>query len=95
MENHLYWKDPVGVLLRCVDEVESHKVMSEIHTGVCGGHLYWIAITNKILRADYYWPTLFSNVFAKVRACTECQKFADKQKLLPLPLIPISVDAPF
>ena len=76
--NHLYWKDLVGVLLRFVDEVESQKVISEIHAGVCGGNLYWKATANKILKAGYYWPTIFSDVFAKFRACTECQKFSSK-----------------
>ena len=62
---------------------------------MCGGYLYWRATAKKILRAGYYWPTLFSDVFAKVRSCVECQKFAGKQKLLPLPLIPILVGVPF
>ena len=95
MDGNLYWKDPIGVLLKCIDEIESQRIMTEVHAGVCGGHLYWKATANRILRAGYYWPTLFSDVFSKVRACIECQKFVGKQKLLPLPLIPISVDTPF
>ena len=95
MENNLYWKDSIGVLLKCVDEFESQIIMKEVHAGVYGGHLYWKATTNKILRIVYYWPTLFSDIYAKVRACIECQKFAGKHKLLPLPLIPISVESPF
>lgn len=43
LEDNLYWKDPVGVLLRCVDEAESQEIMTEIHARVCGGHLYWRA----------------------------------------------------
>jgi hypothetical protein len=31
----------------------------------------------------------------KVRACLECQLFVGKQKLSPLPLKPIKVEAPF
>ena len=66
-----------------------------MHKGACGGHLYWKSTTNKILRVGYYWPTLFSDVYKKVRACLECQKFVGKEKLHSLPLKPISIEAPF
>ena len=56
---------------------------------------YWKAIAYKILRAGYYWPSLFADVYQQVRACVPCQKFAGKQKLLSLPLKPIAVNAPF
>lgn len=51
--------------------------------------------SNKILRASYYWPSLYSDVFAKVCACENCQNFARKEKLTPLPLKPISVKYSF
>jgi hypothetical protein len=95
MNQSLFWKDPGGMLLKCIDEEESHKVISEFHKGECGGHHFWKATTYKILRVGYYWPTLFTNVFSKVRACVECQIFFGKQKLKPLPLNPIVVNGPF
>jgi hypothetical protein len=70
-------------------------VMAEMHKGACGGHLYWKSTINKILRAGYYWPTMFSDVYKKVRDFLECQKFARKEKLHSLPLKPISIEAPF
>ena len=48
-----------------------------------------------MLRAGYYWPSLFLDVYQHVRACIPCQKFDGKQKLLPLPLNSIVVNAPF
>ena len=89
MENNLYWKDPTGILLKCVDEEEAQRIMTEMHAGACGGHMYSKSIVNKILKAGYYWPTLFSDVYAKIRACIPCKKFEGKHKLLPLPLIQI------
>ena len=91
----LYWKDPGGILLKCLERYEIDSVIAEMHSGMCGGHKYWKATAFKILRAGYYWPTLFSDVFQQVRSCVECQKFAGKQKLQSLPLKPISVDGPF
>jgi hypothetical protein len=49
----------------------------------------------KILRAGYYWPVLFSDIFAQVRACEPCQKFSAKHKLISLPLKPIIAHRPF
>ena len=66
--------------------------MTKMHKGACGGHLYWKSTTNKILRACYYWPTLFTDVYHKVRACLECEK---NFGFLSLPLNPISTEAPF
>jgi hypothetical protein len=47
------------------------------------------------LWAGFYWPTLFANTYKQVSACHECQVFEGKRKLLPLPLKPIFVEAPF
>jgi hypothetical protein len=94
-ENQLYWKDPLGFLLVCLVESETPRVIEEFHEGVCGGHHAWRATAYKILRARYYWPKLFSDVNAKVRACNPCQIFAGKQKLPALPLVPVKTEAPF
>jgi hypothetical protein len=91
----LFWKDPNGFLLRCVDEKEAEQFFYDLHHGVCGGHHHWKATAFKILRAGYYWPVLFSDIFSQVRACEPCQKFAGKQKLMSLPLKPIVTHGPF
>ena len=62
-EHNLFWKDPIGILLRCVDEEEVDAITTEMHEGVCGEHHYWKATALKILRAGYYWPKIFSDVF--------------------------------
>lgn len=50
----LYWKDPSGVLLRCIDKDESIQIMSQFHSSDCGGHHYWKTKNHKILRVGYY-----------------------------------------
>jgi len=32
------WRNPDGVILRCVNELESKRLMIEFHSGFCGGH---------------------------------------------------------
>ena len=95
MNGALYWKDPNGVLLNFLVEEEAKQVMEDFHKGDCGGHLFWKTTTNKILRAEYYWPTLFSDVYKTVTSCHECQIFQGKRKLQPLPLKPVEVSALF
>jgi hypothetical protein len=91
----LGWKNPDGVILRCVDDVESKKLMDEFHGGFCGGHFAAKTTTHKILRAGYYWPTIFSDIHHFVRKCEPCQLFTGKKKLAALPLQPVVVEAPF
>ena len=76
-------------------ENDADKIKHEFPEGECGGHLYWKSTAKKILRAGYYWPTLFQDVHKMIIACHKCQIFEGKRKLLPLPLQPINVEAPF
>jgi hypothetical protein len=75
MESQLYWKYPLGFLLRCLVESEMERVINKFHEGVCGGHHAWRATTYKILRDGYYWPKIFTDVNAKVRAVTPVNYF--------------------
>lgn len=67
LNENLLWKDASGVLLNFLLKNEVNRVMQEFHEGDRGGHLYWKTTANKILRAGFYWPTLFSNT--KRRLC--------------------------
>eukprot|EP00253_Pinus_taeda_P019170 PITA_19170 len=95
LDSALFWKYPGGMLLNCLVEEEAKRVVEDFHRGNCGGHLFWKTTANKILRAGYYWPSLFSDVYNAIKNCHECQIFHGKQKLQPLPLKPIEVSAPF
>jgi hypothetical protein len=94
-DNLLFWKNPTGILLRCINQEESAKIMTEFHNSECGGHHYWKTTTHKILRVGYYWPSLFSDVCKFVKTCDKCQRFAGKQQLKSLPLKPVVVTGPF
>eukprot|EP00253_Pinus_taeda_P029148 PITA_29148 len=74
---------------------ETNSIMKEFHVGDCGGHLYWKSTADKILRAGYYWPSLFVDVKKFVVSCHKCQIFEGKRKSLPLPLKTISTEKPF
>jgi len=95
VDNVLFWKNHEGILLSCLTKDETDKVLKEFHAGHCGGHLYWKSTADKILRARFYWPSLFVDVNKFVVSCHKCQIFEGKRKLLPLPLKPISTERPF
>ena len=69
--------------------------MFDFHSSLCEGHYSWKTTAHKILRAGYYWPTLFPDVYRGIRACIKCHKFSGKQQLKSLPLKYMVVSAPF
>ena len=95
LDKALYWKNFVGILLKFLLEEDADRIMHDFHEAECGGHLYWKTTANKILRAGFYWPTLFPDIHKLVVTCHKCQIFDGKRKLFPLPLHPISVETPF
>jgi hypothetical protein len=95
LDNSLSWKDPGGILLRCLLEDDVKRAIKEFHKGDCGGHHYWKTTAHKILRAGYYWLTIFVDVYKEVSSCHECQIFDGRRKMHPLPLKSISVEEPF
>ena len=54
LDRKLYWKEPKGVLLNCVDEQEQKRLIEEFQAGECRGHHYWKATINKIMRVEFY-----------------------------------------
>ena len=50
------------VLLKCVDEIESKRILRDMHEGVCGGHYMAKTTAHKVLRASFWWPK-FSKMF--------------------------------
>ena len=79
----LFKRNYDSVLLRCLEKTEAEKVLQELHDGPAGGHYVGEATTHKILRAGYYWPTLFKDSYNYVRKCQVCQTAAGKQKSHP------------
>jgi len=69
-----------GVLLRCLKREDTDKVLKELHDGPAGGHFAGNTTTHKILRDNYYWPTLFKDAHTHIRNCKTCQISARKEK---------------
>jgi hypothetical protein len=76
-------------------EDEIKHAIKEFHKGDYGGNHYWKTIVHNILRVGFYWPNIFSDVYKEVSICHEYHIFDGKRKLLPFPLKPTFVGAPF
>lgn len=80
------------VLLRCLEKSEAEKVLQELHDGLAGGHYIGDATAHKILRAGYYWPTLFKDSHNYVRKFQVCQTTTRRQKKPSLLLQPVNIE---
>jgi hypothetical protein len=70
-------------------------VLTELHDGPTRGHFAGNTTTHKILRANYYWPTLFKDAHTHTRNCKTCQLSVGKEKRAAIPLQPVTVSRPF
>ena len=91
----LFRKNYDSVLRRCLEKTEAKFFLQELHDGPAGGHYAGDATAHKILRAGYYWPTLFKDSHSYVRKCQICQTTAGRQKKPSLPLQPVNIEQPF
>ena len=91
----LFRKNYDGVFLRYLEREDATKVIKELHDGPAGGNFSGHTITHKILRAGYYWPTLFKDTHAYIRKCDTCQMSGGRQANAVGPLQPIIISEPF
>ncbi|KAM2972155.1 hypothetical protein FF2_018878 [Malus domestica] len=55
-EENLLRKTPDGLLLKCLGQEESMRVMAEVHEGICGAHQAGTKMRWLIKRYGYFWP---------------------------------------
>ena len=70
---HLYKLGADEVLRRYVLEHERQAILIEAHEGIAGGHYAGKEMTQKILLAGLWWPTVHSDSQDYCRACDTCQ----------------------
>ena len=66
--------------------MEAEKIMAKLHEGTFGTHSSGHTMENKILRAGYYWSTMEADCYQHFWTCHECQIYADKVHVPPVPL---------
>jgi hypothetical protein len=92
--NSLFCRLTDGMLLHCIDDTTTQKILKEIHGSTdsnihIGGYFAAKATTFKISRTRYYWPFIFKDSFKFTRACNKCQKIVGKEQFYAMPLQPV------
>ena len=62
----LYRRGADSVFRRCLTHEEAERVLNDCHSGACCGHMSGYATAQKILRAGYFWPSLFKDYIIAV-----------------------------
>eukprot|EP00253_Pinus_taeda_P021332 PITA_21332 len=91
----LYRRGIDTVLRRCLTDEEAEKVLNDCHSGACRGHQSGYATAQKIMRAGYFWPTMFKDCITAVKSCHTCQIFDSKTRRPPALLQPVVAIWPF
>ncbi|KAK2435873.1 hypothetical protein QL285_020900 [Trifolium repens] len=73
----LYKRGFSAPMLLCVGELESQRILKEIHDGSCGNHIGGRSLAGKVIRAGFFWPTILQDAKSYVRACDKCQRYAE------------------
>ncbi|GJS12039.1 reverse transcriptase domain-containing protein [Tanacetum coccineum] len=81
---HYLWDEPylfkmcsVRMIMRCVYDFKTRKILDECHHGPTGGH-YGSSTTAKIVfDVGFYWPTIFKEAHTLVQNGDACQRSAE------------------
>ena len=74
--HRLFRRGADGLLRRYVSRLRFLSILEACHDSACGGHFSGQLTGQKILRAGYFWPTLFKDSHDYVKRCDACQRYA-------------------
>ncbi|XP_077250484.1 uncharacterized protein LOC143889954 [Tasmannia lanceolata] len=86
----LYKRSFSWPLLKCLRPTNADRAMAEVHEGICGDHS-----AHKILRREFFWPTMLEDAQNYVKKCEQCQKFSSVPRQPATQYSPISSPTPF
>ncbi|XP_068503763.1 uncharacterized protein [Phaseolus vulgaris] len=82
-------------ILTCVSGDQCTRIKAELHEGICGSHVGGKALSLKVVRAGYYWPTMREDCMRHAQRCEQCQKHVDWHHAPPEELRSIHSPWPF
>ena len=94
-KNNFYKKFYSLLLLRCLIPYKADYALREVHEGICENHLGGRSLAYKVIRQDYYWPTIQKDAADLINKCDQDQRYANIQHQPATELISITVPWPF
>ena len=70
---------------------EQEGILSHCHDSACGGHFASQKTAMKVLKAGFYWPSLFKDAYTMCKQCDKCQRLGKISRCHIMPLNPILV----
>ncbi|XP_024164735.1 uncharacterized protein LOC112171852 [Rosa chinensis] len=95
MNGKLYRRGHCFPNLKCVTLEDDHKIMKDIHVGVCSNHAGAQSLAHKTLRAGYFWPTMSALAQTISSSCHKCQMYANIPRAPPIALSILLAPWPF
>lgn len=74
----LYTKHNNGIFLRCLEAQDSERVLHDMHDILVRDHFAGNTTAHKVMRDNFYWPTLFKDAHVYVRKCPVYQRCTEK-----------------
>jgi hypothetical protein len=78
IEDEVYKTSIIGPLLHCLSRDEDKELLTQMHSGVCGGHIGARALATKVFRQGFYWPSIIDDASKLVTTCLACHKFSPR-----------------
>jgi hypothetical protein len=63
-------------LLHCLSKYEGKELLTQTHSGMCVGHIGARALTAKVFRQGFYWPSVIVDASKLVTTYQACQMFS-------------------
>jgi hypothetical protein len=95
IDDTLYRHGIDTILRRCLVHEEVERALNNCHLGAYGSHLSGMATAQNILRASYFWPSIFKDCIEAIKKCPPCQVFNKKACTHHTALHPIIAIGPF
>jgi hypothetical protein len=76
IREELYKTSVTGPLLHCLSIDEVKEFLTQIHVGVCEGHIGARALATKVFRQGFYWPSIIDDASKLLKTCQACPKFS-------------------
>ncbi|KAM1107228.1 hypothetical protein ACFX10_004064 [Malus domestica] len=73
-EENLLRKTPDRLMLKCLGQEESMKVMAKVHEGICGAHQAGTKMRWLLRRYGFFWPNMEKDCKDYAQGCEECQR---------------------
>ncbi|KAI0493708.1 hypothetical protein KFK09_023832 [Dendrobium nobile] len=73
IEGELCKRTFTRLYLKCLLPSEADYALREVHSGVCEEYLGGRVLAYKIMRQEFYWPTIKQDALEFTQKCKNCQ----------------------